>query len=58
MRCMVDSDRVTVTRLYPTSLSFHVTPHKEWFSTYDASCKGKVCLGNDYACDIFGVGDV
>ena len=38
--------------------SFHVTPHKEWFITYDASCKGRVCLGNDYACEIIGVGDV
>ena len=38
--------------------SFHVTPHKEWFSTYDASRKGKVRLGNDYACEIIGVGDV
>ena len=39
-------------------MSFHVTPHKEWFSTYDASRKGKVCLVNDYACEIIGVGDV
>ena len=38
--------------------SFHVTPHKEWFNTYDASHKGGVCLGNDYACEIIGVGDV
>ena len=38
--------------------SFHVTPHKEWFSTYDASRKGKVRLGNDYACEIIAVGDV
>ena len=38
--------------------SFHVTPHKEWFTTYDASCKGRVCLGNDYACEIVGIGDV
>ena len=22
--------------------SFHVTPHKEWFTTYDASRKGRV----------------
>ena len=38
--------------------SFHVTPHKEWFSTYDPPCKARVCLGNDYACEIIGVGDV
>ena len=38
--------------------SFHVTPHKEWFTTYDVSHKGRVHLGNDYACKIVGVGDV
>ena len=38
--------------------SFHVTPHKVWFTTYVASCKGRVHLGNDYACEIVGVGDV
>ena len=38
--------------------SFHVTPHKEWFTTYDASRKGRVHLGNDYACEIVEVGDV
>ena len=38
--------------------SFHVTPHREWFTTYDASRKGKVRLGKDYACEIVAVGDV
>ena len=38
--------------------SFHVTPHKEWFTTYDASCKGRVRLENGYACEIVGVGDM
>ncbi|MCO5573535.1 hypothetical protein L7F22_027306 [Adiantum nelumboides] len=36
---------------------FHVTPHKEWFSSYE--CRhGMVCLGNNYACDIIGAGDI
>ena len=38
--------------------SFHVTPHREWFSTYDAARKGRVRLGNDFSYDIIGVGDV
>lgn len=38
--------------------SFHVTPHGEWFSTYDSGKTGCVHLGNDYACDIVGVGDI
>ena len=38
--------------------SFHVTSHKECFTNYDASLKGRVQLENDYACEIIGVGDV
>ena len=38
--------------------SFHVTPHREWFTNYDAKRTGQVQLGNDYACEIMGVGDV
>ena len=35
-----------------------MTPQREWFTTSDASRKGRVCLGNDYACKIISVGDV
>ena len=38
--------------------SFHVTPHREWFTNYDAKRTSRVQLGNDYACEIMGVGDV
>ena len=38
--------------------SFHVTPHCGWFTTYDAKRTGRVQLGNDFACDIKGVGDI
>ena len=32
--------------------SFHVTPHKTWFTTNDNGMHGCVHLGNNYACDI------
>ena len=35
-------------------VSFHVTPHRILFSTYDSSRHGSVHLGNDYVCDIVG----
>ena len=38
--------------------SFHVTPHSEWFTSYDAKRIGQFCLGNDHACEIKGVGYV
>ena len=41
-----------------SGVSFHVTPHREWFTNYDAKRTGRVHLGNDYACEIMGVGDV
>ena len=34
--------------------SFHVTPHKSWFSTYDSNRCGFVHLGNYYVYDIVG----
>ena len=38
--------------------SFHVTPHCQWFTSYDAKRIGRVNLGNDFVCAIKGVGDV
>ena len=37
---------------------FHVTPHREWFTRCDAKRTGRVRLGNDFACDIKGIGDI
>ena len=37
--------------------SLHVSPHKEWFTSYVAT-KDHVRLGNEQMCDILGVGDV
>ena len=37
--------------------SFHVTPHRNWFSSY-ASMQGIVRLGDSYELDIIGIGDV
>ena len=38
--------------------SFHVTPHREWFSTYAKGYQGIVKLGDSYALDIVGIGDI
>ncbi|MCO5597863.1 hypothetical protein L7F22_051948 [Adiantum nelumboides] len=40
-----------------SSASFYVTPHMEWFSSYEGR-HGIVCLGNSYACEIVGAGDI
>lgn len=38
--------------------SFHVTPYRECFAKYCGGRQGVVYLGNNYACEIAGVGDV
>ena len=39
--------------------SFHVTPHREWFSTYtEGSFVGKIRLGDSHVVDITGMGDI
>ncbi|MCO5612794.1 hypothetical protein L7F22_067064 [Adiantum nelumboides] len=44
-------------RIVDSGASFHVTPHKEWFSSYE--CRhGMVSLDNNYACDIIGAGNI
>ena len=37
--------------------SFHVTPHKDWFSTY-AKMHGTVKVGDAYELEISGIGDI
>lgn len=37
---------------------FHVTPHREWFSTYSSGRLGCMRLDDDSACDIVGTGNV
>ena len=41
-----------------SNASFHVTPNRELFTTYDVACKGQVHLSNGYTCAFVGVGDV
>ena len=38
--------------------SLYVSPHREWFTTYVATTKDFVRLGNDQTCPILGIGDV
>ena len=38
--------------------SFHVTPHQEWFTSYDASRKDNVWFGKNQSCAIVGIGNV
>lgn len=37
-----------------SSASYHVTPHRKWFSTYKQGHYGSVRLGNSFTCEITG----
>ncbi|KAJ9563977.1 LOW QUALITY PROTEIN: hypothetical protein OSB04_009137 [Centaurea solstitialis] len=41
-----------------TGGAFHMTPHKEWFSSYEKVATGSVSMGNDMPCDVVGIGSV
>ncbi|KAE8699066.1 hypothetical protein F3Y22_tig00110597pilonHSYRG01396 [Hibiscus syriacus] len=38
--------------------SYHITPNREWFSTYRSVNSGFVYLGDDRCCNIVGIGEV
>ncbi|KAL0321707.1 UNVERIFIED_CONTAM: Retrovirus-related Pol polyprotein from transposon TNT 1-94 [Sesamum calycinum] len=37
---------------------YHITPNREWFSSYRSGNSGSIYLGDDRCCNIVGVGDV
>ena len=38
--------------------SYHMTPNKHWFETYEEVSGGKVIMGNDAACKVVEIGTV
>ena len=38
--------------------SFHVTPHRKWFTYSEAKSLGKVRLGDSHQCDVVGIGEI
>ncbi|MDM1593432.1 hypothetical protein [Escherichia coli] len=47
------------TWLIDSGASFHVTPHREWFTTYTAGDMGPVFLGgDDHELRIAAIGDI
>ncbi|MGV7343109.1 hypothetical protein PJI17_30885, partial [Mycobacterium kansasii] len=41
-----------------TRASFHMTPHRSWFTSYRECDGGKVFMGNGFACNVVAVGMV
>ena len=41
-----------------SAYTFHMCPKKEWFYNLDESVCGSIFMGNDEACEIFGMGKI
>ncbi|PKI56506.1 hypothetical protein CRG98_023144 [Punica granatum] len=46
------------TRVVDTGALFHITPHRDFFSSYTIGDYGYVKMGNEQSCKIVGIGDV
>ena len=52
------SGEVSHSWVLDSDASLHVTPHREWFTSYESGSHGTVSLGDGYECDIVGIGDI
>lgn len=41
-----------------TACTFHMTPHQEWFATYEVMPNGYVFMGDDSPCEIAAIGSI
>ena len=51
------SGEVSHAWILDSGASLHGTPHREWFSRYE-EIVGTITLGNSFACNIVGIGDI
>lgn len=56
--CSVVKSRSYVRWVLDSGCSFHMSPNLEWFVNYKAKKAGSVLLGDDYECNIEGIGDI
>ena len=52
------SGEISHSWILDSSALLHVTPHREWFSSYEARNVGTVALGDSYECEIAGIGNI
>ncbi|KAE8692022.1 hypothetical protein F3Y22_tig00110863pilonHSYRG00024 [Hibiscus syriacus] len=54
----ISTTQLTDAWILDSGCSYHITPNREWFSTYRSVNSGSVYLGDDRCCNIVGIGDV
>ena len=66
LECLAESDSINegeyeIVLYDPYVLSgctFHITPNRDWFSTYEPVHKGAVLMGNNASCKVAGIGTI
>ncbi|GMI70741.1 hypothetical protein HRI_000743400 [Hibiscus trionum] len=54
----ISTTQFTDAWILDSGCSYHITPNREWFSTYMSVNFGSVYLGDDRCCNIVGIGEV
>ncbi|KAE8691239.1 hypothetical protein F3Y22_tig00110890pilonHSYRG00161 [Hibiscus syriacus] len=54
----ISTTQLTDAWILDSGCSYHITPNREWFSTYRPVNSGSVYLGDDRCCNIVGIDDV
>ncbi|KAE8715745.1 hypothetical protein F3Y22_tig00110160pilonHSYRG00324 [Hibiscus syriacus] len=58
MMLSISTTQLTDAWILDSGCSHHITPNREWFSTYMSVESGSVYLGDDRCCNIVSIGDV
>ncbi|KAG8474407.1 hypothetical protein CXB51_033681 [Gossypium anomalum] len=54
----VNDSKVSEEWILGSGCTFHMSPNRDWFTTYEIMSKGVVLIGNNASCKIAGVGTV
>ncbi|KAG8473502.1 hypothetical protein CXB51_035665 [Gossypium anomalum] len=54
----VNDSKVSEEWILDSGCTFHMSPNRDWFTTYETVSKGVVLMGNNASCKIAGVGTI
>ncbi|KAG8477605.1 hypothetical protein CXB51_030323 [Gossypium anomalum] len=54
----VNDSKVSEEWIFDSGCTFHMSPNRDWFTTYETVSEGVVLMGNNASCKIAGVGTI
>ncbi|KAG8474279.1 hypothetical protein CXB51_033804 [Gossypium anomalum] len=54
----VNDSKVSEEWILDSGCTFHISPNRDWFTTYETVSEGVVLMGNNTSCKIVGVGTI